>query len=225
MSSECSFPVISAATRSRDTYSPIPSLDLRGKKREITALLNAHAREIKYSFIKDRSDPNEVLAEIIDSLVFWLKDIWSVVYEHNVHFAEAHQCLLYATEVLDQIAESSGPGGCVRVSCIYVFLTFHPRCKCATRGWAISLSIKDKTGKLVKKFSFSGPLNIERVLLWIWRDLFVSMSASGGPRGRKDIPAMLVDIEEVLGWEALERLLYGGHDCECPARLLCAVAC
>lgn len=146
------------------------------------------------------------------------------MYEHNVHFAEAHQCLLFATEVLDQIGESSGPGGCVLLSCIYAYLTICFRCKCATMNWSISLNIKDKSGKLVKKFSFSGPQNIERVLLWIWRDLFVSMSASGGPRARRNIPAMLVDIEEVLGWEALERLLYGGHDCEC-ARLLSALAC
>jgi len=78
----------------------------------------------------------------------------------------------------------------------------------------VDVTIKKKSGKIVKTFALRGAHNIDQVLLWIWRDLFVSMSASGGRRGRTKIPQMLVDIEDVLGWQALERLLYGGKDRE-----------
>jgi hypothetical protein len=36
------------------------------------------------------------------------------------------------------------------------------------------------------------------------------MIATGGPCARTKISEMLVNIEDILGWRALERLLYGG---------------
>ena len=40
------------------------------------------------------------------------------------------------------------------------------------------------------------------------------MLATGTQRQIKKIPEMLDDIEDIMGWTALERLLYGGRKCE-----------
>lgn len=58
--------------------------------------------------------------------------------------------------------------------------------------------------------SVLGPQNIDRVLLWIWRDLFISLFSKGSKREKDKIPEMLEDIENSLGVDGLERLLYGG---------------
>ena len=75
----------------------------------------------------------------------------------------------------------------------------------------VRVTIKDGTGKTVKHMSVLGPQNIDRVLLWIWRDLFVSLFSRGPKRDRDKIPEMLEDIEALLGVDGLERLLYGGE--------------
>jgi hypothetical protein len=74
----------------------------------------------------------------------------------------------------------------------------------------LTVDIKDSCGKLVRSFNINGAHNVDQVLLWIWRDLFVSILARGRDRQKEMIPEMLADIEDVLGWPCLERLLYGG---------------
>jgi hypothetical protein len=84
----------------------------------------------------------------------------------------------------------------------------------------MSLAIRRK-GKIVKSFCLTGPRNIDRALLWIWRDLFISMFAK--EESPEKISEMLSDIEETLNWQALELLLYGGSKCTCsldPCRRL-----
>lgn len=78
----------------------------------------------------------------------------------------------------------------------------------------ISVTIKNKHGKTIKNMHVTGPQNVDRILLWIWRDLFVSMSAKGTQQEKNRMKNMLEDIENVLGFETLERLLYGGKRCE-----------
>ena len=85
------------------------------------------------------------------------------------------------------------------------------RCKCLVMNLPVRVTIKDNTGKTVKHMSVLGPQNIDRVLLWIWRDLFVSLFAKGSKRDKDNIPEMLEDIETFLGVDGLERLLYGGE--------------
>lgn len=75
----------------------------------------------------------------------------------------------------------------------------------------ISVKIRRSSGKVVKSFHFTGAHNLERVMLWIWRDLFVVMLADGTKRQKSAIPDMLDDIRTEFGWNALERLLYGGQ--------------
>jgi hypothetical protein len=67
-----------------------------------------------------------------------------------------------------------------------------------------------KTGKIVKTFRLVGIAYFERVLLWTWRDLFVSMLASN-PGQKQLVPDMLQDIRAILGWKSLPRMLFGGR--------------
>lgn len=78
----------------------------------------------------------------------------------------------------------------------------------------ISAKIRRSSGKVVKSFHFTGAQNLQRILFWIWRDLFVVMLADGNKRQKAAIPDMLDDIRVEFGWKALERLLYGGRNCE-----------
>ncbi|KAJ7123199.1 hypothetical protein C8R44DRAFT_785527 [Mycena epipterygia] len=181
--------VMKSANLLQSRYSDIPILDLKGKKKETYILLAELSRDSKRAIVRERSNREEVLAEIVDSMVNWLNHIWSVVYEYNVLFEEAHACLLFVAEVLSTL--NSTPG----------------QCKCSIANLTIDLTIRRK-GKTIKEFSLAGARNIDRALLWIWRDLFVSMLAKG--KHAEKIPEMLADIEDSLDWHALERMLYGG---------------
>ena len=98
-------------------------MDLPGKKKEINFLLEELAKDSKRSFIKDRSNKDELLEETIDTLVNWLNDIWSLVYEYNVNFAQAHACLLFVADVLDQINDTHDGYADMQVIC-FTFAIF-----------------------------------------------------------------------------------------------------
>jgi hypothetical protein len=55
-----------------------------------------------------------------------------------------------------------------------------------------------------------GAHNLGIALLWIWRDLFLSMLANASKADRKNIPAMLTAIVDEMDWRALEGMIYGG---------------
>jgi hypothetical protein len=74
----------------------------------------------------------------------------------------------------------------------------------------LNVQIKRRSGRVVKEFSLDGGQNIELVMFWIWRDLFLTMLSTGKAAHREAIPDMLAEIDEVLGWRATERILYGG---------------
>ncbi|KAK0231526.1 hypothetical protein IW262DRAFT_489213 [Armillaria fumosa] len=186
--------VVCYASRFRKRHSLIPLLDLQGKKKEIKGLLADLTRDAKCSFVKDRSNRDELLTEIIDSISVWLSTIWIVICEYCVHFRQAHQCLLFIADVLERLDDGSRVGGC----------------QCSIKTYEVDISIKRTNGKTVKHFLFHGPHNISTGLLWMWRELFVSFSASGGRQARKQIPEMLLDIEEEMGWKSFVRLLQGG---------------
>lgn len=78
----------------------------------------------------------------------------------------------------------------------------------------VSVTLKRKSGKRVKTFNINGAHNLEEVLLFIWRDLFLSLFATGGEKLKKQVPQMLEEIEDSMGWSALERILYGGRKCQ-----------
>lgn len=78
----------------------------------------------------------------------------------------------------------------------------------------IDFTLKDKTGKVLKHFSVRGPQKMDQILLWIWRDLFVSLFATGSKRDKESVPTFLEDIQNVFGLSSLERLLNGGRPSE-----------
>ncbi|KAF8173810.1 hypothetical protein K438DRAFT_1850062 [Mycena galopus ATCC 62051] len=183
--------VIESVNEFQSKYGGIPTLNRKGKKKELYGLLDELSRDSKRAIVRERSNRQELLPEIVDSMVNWLNDIWTVVYEYNVHFEEAHACLLLVAEVLNTLTGNPRMGG-------------HCRCTLALQ---INFAIRRK-GKIIKEFNFAEPSSIERALLWIWRDVFVSMFANNCDT--KKIPGMLSDIEENLGWQALERMICGG---------------
>lgn len=74
----------------------------------------------------------------------------------------------------------------------------------------ISVKITRSSGKVVKSFTLIGAHNLEKIVLWIWRDLFITVLATGTKRQRSVVPDMMDDIRILLGWRALEQLLRGG---------------
>lgn len=133
------------------------------------------------------------------------------MYENHVNFLLAHTCLLFIADALVQLAEVSILGQCVAYRMLFVFFLPIPfRCKCSVLNLPVDFVLKSKDGKVVKRFSVVGPQNIHRILLWIWRDLFVSLFADGTEKDKQRVPDLLEDIESVLGVSSLERLLYGG---------------
>jgi hypothetical protein len=78
----------------------------------------------------------------------------------------------------------------------------------------IQFALKNKHEKVLKRFSVIGPQNLHRIILWIWRDLFVSLLAYGSDREKSKIPDCLEDIELALGIRSLGRLVYGGKSGE-----------
>ncbi|KAF9030151.1 hypothetical protein BDZ89DRAFT_1159529 [Hymenopellis radicata] len=120
--------------------------------------------------------------------------MWILVYEHFVQFREAHASLLFIADVLRKLNDGSRVGGC----------------PCATKACEVEIIIRTMAGKDIKHFQFHGCHHITTALLWMWRELFVSMSVSGGRQALHQIPSMLQDIEDALGWRSLVRVLYGG---------------
>ena len=72
----------------------------------------------------------------------------------------------------------------------------------------VPVTLRDKKGKIIKKFEVNGALRLEDVTLFIWRDLFLCMLTRGGQGHRNTISQMLNDIENFMGWKALVRMLY-----------------
>ncbi|KAF8905778.1 hypothetical protein CPB84DRAFT_1844777 [Gymnopilus junonius] len=187
--------VLTAATRLQKKHNDAPKLDLRAKRKQISALFDELARDAKVAFIKERSNRDELLAEVLHSLTSWLNDIWLTVYEYNVNFLLAHSCLVFIADALTQLSENSSFGGC----------------KCSVMNLPVEFALRDRKGKVVKRFSVLGPQNVDRILLWVWRDLFVSLFAKGSERDKKKAPDFLEDVEAAFGVMALEWLLYGGR--------------
>ncbi|KAF8185134.1 hypothetical protein BJ912DRAFT_803004, partial [Pholiota molesta] len=186
--------ILSVANHLKRKYAGAPKLDLRAKRTQITMLLGELTRDAKSSFIKERSNREELLSEIVHSLVGWLNPIWATVYEHRINFLHAHKCLLFVAGALSQLADNSSLGGC----------------KCSVMNLPIQFALKNKHDRVLKRFSVIGPQNLHRIILWIWRDLFVSLLAYGSDREKSKIPDCLEDIELALGIRSLGRLVYGG---------------
>lgn len=202
--------VLDSAKEIQTRLRAIPKLDYHAKRTELKGLLNEIERDQKLSlYIKERSSREQLFEETVDSLSTWINDIWSVVFEYQTNFRLAHQCLVFAAEMLRRMFSSHG--GCVSLSIFKAALERCARCDCAFLNLQFVTSIRrHKTGRIVKTFRFTGVPNFERVLLWTWRELFVSMLASV-PGQTHAIPDMLQDIQAVLGWDSLPKMVFGGR--------------
>ncbi|EKM58938.1 uncharacterized protein PHACADRAFT_85922, partial [Phanerochaete carnosa HHB-10118-sp] len=181
---------LNAAARLQKRHAGMPDLDLRGKKLEITNMLKELNKDTKRAYVMDTSNLVELLNEIADSLAVWMSDVWVVVYEHNVDFDLAHDCLLFVSSTLDQLEN-------VRMGC-----------KCALDSLYIPVTIRNRKGRVVKRFDVNGATHLEDVTLFIWRDMFLSMLAYGSQRHKDLIPRMLGDIEDIMSWKAVVRLMF-----------------
>ena len=63
-------------------------------------------------------------------------------------------------------------------------------------------------------FRIDGVQKLETVLQFIWRDLFLSLLATGKQRLKQMTPRMLADIESTMGAKGLVQILNGGLKCE-----------
>ncbi|KAF8121420.1 hypothetical protein EV363DRAFT_1421354 [Boletus edulis] len=190
-----------SATEMQQRFARMPALNPKAKKAEIASLLLELSRDSKRSVIKERSRKEQLLSEAIDSLVQWLNDIWKVVYEFRTNYKVAHACLLFACDALDRIGNDCGG----HVSA----------CRCLYASMFVPIKITRSSGKLVRSFMLNGAHNLENVILWIWRDLFMTILATGTKRQRSVVPDMIDDIRVLLGWRALEQLLRGGSKSFC----------
>ncbi len=75
------------------------------------------------------------------------------------------------------------------------------------------ITIKKNSGKIIKTFTANGIANVESAILWILRELFVSLIASNHDRLKKRIPDFLMEIEDIVGWQGLEKMVCGGKSC------------
>lgn len=202
--------VLAVAAKREKRYAGMPKLEHDAWAIELNDLMLELDKDQKLSLLKDRSRRDEIVGEMVDSMIGWMNDIWSVVYEYQANFALAHRCLLLVARTISTL--SPHHGGCAN----FLVASAHPlkshcRCGCAFRNMYISAVIKQKSGKTIKAFQLTGAHKINKVLQWIWRDLFLTLLATGNEAQKKQVPDMLQAIDRAMGWTSLEHILTGGR--------------
>lgn len=172
--------------------------NFKAKRKELENLYDLFIRDSKIGFTRERSRRDEILDEILSSIASYLQILWHVVYEDQLCFSEAHQSLLFIVQMIRRLNN----------------VPTHPESACNCRSPLIQapfkFSIRKTSGKVVRLFRLSDRRlkDMNKVLLWVWRECFISMVAANKAG---QITPMLEDIEALMGWEALERMLYGGR--------------
>lgn len=65
---------------------------------------------------------------------------------------------------------------------------------------------------MIKEFTEVGLYNVESGILWVWREVFISLLASKSNKTLvKLLPELLAEVDDILGWRGLERLIAGGE--------------
>ena len=75
------------------------------------------------------------------------------------------------------------------------------------------MTIADKHGRIIKTFHEAGLKNIENAIFWVWREVLLALLASKDKASVGIIPSLLVDVDDLVNWEGLERLILGGTTC------------
>ena len=88
------------------------------------------------------------------------------------------------------------------------------RCRCSAASTYVPVIIKNSEGVVKKEFTEVGLYNVESAILWVWRDVFLSLLSSKNSKIIiKMIPEFLAEVDDILGWRGLERLVAGGEMC------------
>jgi sugar-specific transcriptional regulator TrmB len=199
--------VLQHVNKTRQRYASMPKILYRDRREEVQNLLDQIEQDQKkyggapefmstdtsHTWAEGGTRREELLEEVVQSILEWLQVIWSVVYEYNAHFSEAHASLLYCTKAVLDLVESP------------------TRCKCATSNIPIKVNFRrnhSKPGQIVKRFSMTGIEQIHRIIFWVWREMMVSAM---GNNITVSIAHYLSDIEQMLGWRSLEKVLTGGR--------------
>lgn len=174
----------------------IPQIDMAAKRKEIQGLFEELQKESRFASRSGGSEFEALLLEAIESVVEWLNDLWSLGVDFGLDFIRVHSALLTSESILDHVRSLKGGG-----------------CQSALMTIYVPVTIRDKSGKVVKEFNELGVANVESAILWIWRDVFLAMLASKNPVHVKLIPELLAEIDDEIGWSGLERLVLGGATC------------
>lgn len=72
----------------------------------------------------------------------------------------------------------------------------------------VPVTLRNRKGKIIKKFEINGASRLEDATLFIWRDMLLCMLAYGSQQHRNMVPRMLNEMENAMGWNALVRMMY-----------------
>lgn len=188
--------VVASARKMAKKAQQIPQIDMAAKRKEIQGLFEELQKESRFASRSSGSEFEALLLEAIESVVEWLNDLWSLGVDFGLDFIRVHSALLTSESILDHVRSLKGGG-----------------CQSALMTIYVPVTIRDKSGKVVKEFNELGVANVESAILWIWRDVFLAMLASKNPVHVKLIPELLAEIDDEIGWSGLERLVLGGATC------------
>ena len=65
-------------------------------------------------------------------------------------------------------------------------------------------------GRVVKQFDLKGCNRVNQVFLWLWREIFLILLATGSRHSIGKLTSMLEDVENRISWQALIHVLNGG---------------
>ncbi|KAA1478448.1 hypothetical protein DENSPDRAFT_845599 [Dentipellis sp. KUC8613] len=176
-------------------FAGMPDLDYDGKTAELAGLWDGYNAAQIRGLNKDATRRAELLRECIESvLTDWLNDIWSVAYEFQTEFELVHKCLKFAADTVGKVAT-----------------TKHSACDCFCSTYNLILTLERRKSKgSVCMFHLRSIESFYLPLLWVWRDMILTMLSYGQERHKKLLPEMLDDIRRAVGWGGLEYLSNGG---------------
>ena len=85
------------------------------------------------------------------------------------------------------------------------------RCSGGLTGIYVPITIKDKHGNVIKSATKQGIRNVEDIIMWICRELMISMLETGDSAHATRVSLMLVDMDDFVGWQGLDKMIRGGR--------------
>jgi hypothetical protein len=189
----------------------------------------------------------ELVNEFLRTIEQWLEDIWEATFVWRDGYEECHRGLLEILKMMRRLAEvpglTSSPKARANVGCGCLILNSglditlrKPKRSPFTKH----LNVQDpppakpsetddpSLTKVVKRWSLSGPQELPNVLLWIWRDLFVSLFAHSSEetkgKDNSEVYRMIQEMAQAMGIDSLHKVLRGGVGGKLPQDFLLTAA-